>query len=105
MQKHGRLSSHKLQLRRSPEQICYRRKFAGLSAISPESNYERIWQDKRQGGCLWQCLRRGKRGCLHKPRGLVIGHVGIEYRPAIVDSRSHIGDWKADTVFSQQSQA
>lgn len=98
-----------LQQRWSPEQICYRRKLAGLSAISPESIYLRIWQDKRQGGTLWQCLRhrlrRGKRGRLHKVRGLIIGRVGIEYRPAIVDSRSRIGDWEADTVFGRQSQA
>lgn len=98
-----------LQLCWSPEQICYRRKLAGLSPISPESIYLRIWQDKRQGGNLWQCLRhrlrRGKRGRLHKARGLIIGRIGIEYRPAIVDSRSRIGDWEADTVFGRQSQA
>jgi transposase, IS30 family len=98
-----------LQQRWSPEQICYQRKLAGLSPISPESIYLRIWQDKRQGGTLWQCLRhrlrRGKRGRLHKARGLIIGRVGIEYRPAIVDNRSRIGDWEADTVFGRQSQA
>jgi transposase, IS30 family len=98
-----------LQQRWSPEQICYRRKLAGLSPISPESIYLRIWQDKRQGGTLWQCLRhrlrRGKRGRLHKARGLIVGRVGIEYRPAIVDTRSRIGDWEADTVFGRQSQA
>jgi len=98
-----------LQQRWSPEQICYRRKLAGLAPISPESIYQRIWQDKRQGGTLWQCLRhrlrRGKRGRLHKARGLIVGRVGIEYRPVIVDSRSRIGDWEADTVFGRQSQA
>lgn len=98
-----------LQQRWSPEQICYRRKLIGLSPISAESIYQRIWQDKRQGGRLWQCLRhrlrRGKRGRLHKSRGLIIGRVGIEYRPAIVDGRTRIGDWEADTVFGRQSQA
>lgn len=98
-----------LQLRWSPEQICYRRKLAGLSPISPESIYQRIWQDKRQGGSLWQCLRhrlhRGKRGRIHKARGLIIGRVGIEYRPVVVDTRCRIGDWEADTVFGRQSQA
>lgn len=98
-----------LQLRWSPEQICYRRKLAGLSPISPESIYLRIWQDKRQGGSLWQCLRhrlrRGKRGRVHKARGLIIGRVGIEYRPAVVETRGRIGDWEADTVFGRQSQA
>jgi transposase, IS30 family len=98
-----------LQQRWSPEQICYRRKLAGLSPISPESIYLRIWQDKRQGGNLWQCLRhrlrRGKRGRLNKARGLIIGRVGIEYRPAVVETRSRIGDWEADTVFGRQSQA
>ena len=93
----------------SPEQICYRRKLAGLSAISPESIYLLIWQNKRQGGLLWQCLRhrlrRGKRGRLHQARGLIIGRIDIEYRPAIVDTRCRIGDWEADTVFGRQSQA
>lgn len=98
-----------LQQRWSPEQICYRRKLVGLAPISQESIYQRIWQDKRQGGTLWQCLRhrlrRGKRGRIHQARGLIIGRVGIEYRPVIVDSRSRIGDWEADTVFGRQSQA
>jgi transposase, IS30 family len=98
-----------LQQRWSPEQICYRRKLAGLSPISPESIYQRIWQDKRQGGRLWQYLRhrlrRGKRGQSRRSRGLIVGRVGIEYRPAIVETRSRIGDWEADTVFGRQSQA
>ena len=98
-----------LEQRWSPEQICYRRKLAGLSPVSPESIYQRIWQDKRQGGILWQCLRhrlrRGKRGQVRRSRGLIIGRVGIEYRPLIVEARSRIGDWEADTVFGRQSQA
>ena len=77
--------------------------------ILTESIYQRIWQDKRQGGILWQCLRhrlrRGKRGQVRRSRGLIIGRVGIEYRPLIVETRSRIGDWEADTVFGRQSQA
>ena len=98
-----------LQQRWSPEQISYRRKLAGLAPISPESIYLRIWQDKRQGGSLWRCLRhrlrRGKRSKCHKARGLIVGRVGIEYRPAVVETRSRIGDWEADIVFGRQSQA
>ena len=98
-----------LEQRWSPEQICYRRKLAGLSPISPESIYQRVWQDKRQGGILWQCLRhrlrRGKRGQVRRSRSLIIGRVGIEYRPLIVETRSRMGDWEADTVFGRQSQA
>jgi IS30 family transposase len=57
---------------------------------------------------LWQCLlhrlRRGKRGRLNRSRGLIIDRVGIEYRPTIVDGRSRIADWEADTMFGRQSQ-
>ena len=93
----------------SPAQISYRRKLAGLSPISAEIIYQYIWRDKRRGGHLWQYLRhrlrRGKRGQARRSRGLIIGRVGIEYRPAVVDARSRIGDWEADTVFGRQSQA
>jgi IS30 family transposase len=41
--------------------------------------------------------RRRRRGTLDN-RGRIVDRVGIEHRPKIVDGRSRLGDWEADTV-------
>ncbi|MCL5907458.1 hypothetical protein M5Y18_11205, partial [Neisseria meningitidis] len=52
---------------------------------------------------LWQHLRicskpYRKRYGSTWTRGKVPNRVGIENRPAIVDQKSRIGDWEADTI-------
>jgi IS30 family transposase len=83
----------------SPEQI------SGHAAISPETLYQRIYADKRAGGSLWKNLRcqkqRRKRYGKVDRRGLIPNRQSIEERPAIVETRSRIGDWEADTVIGK----
>lgn len=83
----------------SPEQI------SGHAAISHETVYQRVYADKRAGGILWQQLRcqkqRRKRYGKTDRRGLIPIRQTIEDRPLIVDERSRIGDWEADTVIGK----
>lgn len=83
----------------SPEQI------SGHAAISHETVYQRVYADKQAGGILWQQLRcqkqRRKRYGKTDRRGLIPNRQTIEDRPLIVDERSRIGDWEADTVIGK----
>jgi IS30 family transposase len=83
----------------SPEQI------SGHAEISPETVYQRIYADKRAGGSLWKNLRcqkqRRKRYGKVDRRGTIPNRLSIEDRPAIVETRSRIGDWEADTVIGR----
>ncbi len=83
----------------SPEQI------SGHAAISPETVYQRVYADKRAGGSLWKSLRcqkqRKKRYGKIERRGIIPNRLSIEDRPAIVETRSRIGDWEADTIIGK----
>lgn len=93
----------------SPEQISGHLKANGEPSVSPEWIYQHIYADKRQGGTLHihlrcQKKRRKRRGSTER-RGQIIGRVCITERPEIVESRSRIGDWEADTVIGKQGGA
>jgi IS30 family transposase len=80
----------------SPEQI------SGHDAISPETVYQRVYANKRAGGLLLKNLRCQKKckkryGKIDR-RGMIPNRLSIDERPAIVDERSRVGDWEADTV-------
>ena len=83
----------------SPEQISH------FAAISPETVYQRVYADKRAGGVLWKHLRcqkqRKKRYGKTDRRGIIPNRQSIEQRPAIVETRSRIGDWEADTLIGK----
>lgn len=83
----------------SPEQI------SNHAPISIETVYQRVYADKRAGGLLWEHLRcqkqRRKRYGKHDRRGIIPNRQSIEERPAIVDKRSRIGDWEADTIIGK----
>ena len=101
-----------LRQRWSPEQIAGRMKRYGPGSISPEAIYQFIYaqlsygkpqrgkedlrpylrrkQKKRQQ----RGSRKGQR--IFKPNGR-----SIDERPAVVDTRSRIGDWEGDTVESK----
>lgn len=83
----------------SPDQISQH------AAISHETIYQRVYADKRAGGTLWCNLRcqkqRKKRYGKVDRRGVIPNRKSIEQRPAIVDDRSRIGDWEADTVIGR----
>jgi IS30 family transposase len=92
-------AQERLQEQWSPEQI------SGYAAISPETVYQRIYADKRMGGLLWKNLRcqkqRKKRYGKTDRRGIIPNRRSIEQRPAIVETRSRIGDWEADTIIGK----
>ncbi|MGA9314693.1 MAG: IS30 family transposase [Solirubrobacteraceae bacterium] len=90
----------------SPEQISGRLKQEGVT-ISHESIYQYIWRDKRSGGLLYKHLRhRGKRYNKRSSgkagRGCIPERVDIAARPAIVETKSRIGDWEGDTIIGAQ---
>ncbi len=83
----------------SPEQISH---FVG---ISHETIYQRIYQDKSQGGLLWRYLRCQKKykkryGLLER-RGNIPNRLSIEERPSLVNERSRLGDWEGDTIIGK----
>ncbi|WP_201618091.1 IS30 family transposase [Psychrobacter urativorans] len=90
----------KLEENWSPEQI------AGVhGGISHMSIYRYLWTDKRQGGGLWQHLRRKakpyRQRLTNETRGHINDRVSIHNRPQVVEDRSRIGDWEADTIIGQ----
>jgi transposase, IS30 family len=92
----------------SPEQIAGRLRLEKGDTISHETIYQRILADKQEGGSLHQNLRckkkRKKRyGSARPSRGMIQNRVGIEERPAIVDSRQRIGDWEGDTIIGSHT--
>lgn len=90
----------------SPEQISERLKLEGSPVVSHETIYQHIYRDKQKGGTLYMYLRRRhvNRKRIHK----YCNRVGwnsrrpIAERPAIVEARSRIGDWEADTIIGRE---
>jgi IS30 family transposase len=92
-----------LRLDWSPQQIHDQMQILHEWSISHEWIYQHVLQDKQMGGKLYQHLRcqkkRHKRYGKYEFRGRIPDRVGIEQRPEVVDERSRLGDWEADTVF------
>ncbi len=98
--------TQKLMQRWSPEQISGRLKRDRRTSLSPETIYQFIAKDKRQGGSLYQYLRHQgkpykKRYGKTDYRGCIPGRVDIDARPEVVDARSRIGDWEADLIIGK----
>lgn len=74
--------------------------------ISHERIYQHIARDRKQGGSLHLHLRcrkkRKKRYGSTDRRGQIRNRVSIDKRPDIVEERSRIGDWEADTVIGRR---
>lgn len=96
-----------LQQYYSPEQIAGRLALeTGQKPISHETIYQYLWRDKAQGGHLYQYLRNSpkkkkKRYGTQENRGIVSGKKRIGLRPAIVERKTRIGDWEADTIWDR----
>ena len=90
----------------SPEQISERLSLEGLPTLSPETIYRHIYRDKQEGGDLYIHLRRR-----HKYRKRIHKYCSrkgwdtrrsIAERPTIVETRSRLGDWEADTIIGRE---
>jgi IS30 family transposase len=95
-----------LRLYLSPEQVSGRLRLEKALPISPESIYQRVYQDKAQGGNLvdylrCQKVRRKRYASGQERRGALKNRTCIEQRPAVVDKRCRIGDWEGDTVIGK----
>jgi transposase, IS30 family len=92
----------------SPEQIHGRRSLEGKETVSHEWIYRHIYQDKTQGGNLYQHLRsqkkRKKRYGKNSKRGALVNQISIEKRPPVVTEKSRIGDWEVDSVIGKAHQ-
>ena len=90
----------------SPEQISNWLRQEESIHVSPEWIYQYILRNKQAGGDLHRYLRcqrqRKKRYGSPNRRGRMIGRVSIDERPEIVNQRSRIGDWEADTVIGKR---
>lgn len=94
-----------LKNRWSPEQISgvLSLEKKGQKCISPEAIYQHIYRQQSGSESLIGYLRirhkkrYKKRGSPQK-RGSIPGRVGIEHRPAIVDTNTEVGHWEGDTV-------
>lgn len=88
----------------SPEQISEFMANTDSIRVSHEWIYSLIRDDKARGGKLWKALRLPQRRCYRRQLaqraglGKIPQRVGIEHRPADVESRLHIGHWEGDTV-------
>ena len=92
-----------LQVDWSPEQIAGRLRLDGTLAISHETIYRYIWADKATGGSLYTHLRgarkqRRKRYGSYDSRGRLADKRPITDRPAVVETRRHVGHWEGDTM-------
>ena len=88
----------------SPEQIAGVGKMIGYS-VSHEWIYGFVQRDKLRGGKLFKQLRHGHRKYRKGSRAkrvIIPNRVGIEHRPAIVDTKKRFGDWEVDTVLGKQ---
>ena len=90
----------------SPQQISYwLADNEGLS-VSHERIYQYVKEDKTYGGNLHRHLRcqkkRRKRYGTPSCRGHIKNRVAIDQRPDVVDKRSRIGDWEADTIIGKR---
>ena len=94
----------------SPEQICGWLKKTYDQGLSHQCIYNHISLDRLGGGRLFKHLRQGhkrKRKRYGTPKhqwGPIKDRVDITLRPRIVDDRTRIGDWEADTFSGQNHQ-
>lgn len=72
--------------------------------VSHEWIYQYVLQDKAGGG-LYRHLRcqKRRRKCYgsHGRRGQLINRISIDERPAVVETRSRLGDWELDTIIGK----
>ena len=105
LQSAWRLVEHLIRNDWSPEQISGWLKHRGPIQVSHEWIYRFILADKQVGGDLHRHLRckkkRKKRYGCYDRRGQLPDRISIDQRPAVVNSRSRLGDWEVDTIIGK----
>lgn len=90
----------------SPEQIRGWMNANMEMTVSHEWIYQYIYKDKQSDGSLHLHLRcrkkRKKRYGTNDRRGIIKNRVNIDERPAVVDTRSRLGDWELDTIIGKR---
>lgn len=94
----------------SPDQIAGELESLGLSKISHETIYRRIYDDKATGGSLHTHLRHKvnsyrNRNLSQDNRGRIKNAISIEERPEIVEERSRLGDLEMDLIMGKPSKS
>lgn len=96
----------RLKIGWSPEQISERFKLDELMSVSHETIYRHIYQNKQEGGDLYVYLRRRhtyrRRIDKYCSRKGWSSRRPISERPSVVETRSRIGDWEADTIIGRE---
>lgn len=92
----------------SPEQVAGRIKEKKLGSISYETIYQFVYEDWKQGEDLRPLLKRRhkarqQKGVRKWQRLPNPNKPSIEDRPAVVGTRSRVGDWEGDLVVSRES--
>ncbi len=95
-----------LEQQHSPEQIAERRRKNGQPTVSHERIYQFVYQNKLDGGELYQHLRwqqkqRKKRSAAKDKRGCIPNRRMIDERPFIVETKERFGDFEGDTVIGK----
>ena len=90
----------------SPEQIVGTATKEGKECVSHERIYQYLWEDKKQGGKLYEHLRTQgkryrKRGAAKDKRGMIRNRVPINERPKEVELKQRFGDLEVDTVIGK----
>jgi IS30 family transposase len=103
------LIEEKIRFDCSPEQISGTLKLENNIAISHETIYQHVWQDRKRGGDLYLHLRqaykkRRKKYASKDKRGQIKNRVSIEERPPEVEDKARIGDFEIDTVIGKNHQ-
>lgn len=92
----------------SPEQIVDDLRTKDKPFVSIERIYQFVREDKLAGGKLYLELRHAKasyaRGKNKPYKGKIKDRVDISERPSVVDEKSRIGDWEADTMVGKGHQ-
>ena len=106
---------NRLRCHWSPELIAgrLRREFPNRPQwhLAAGTIYRWLERERIAGGKLWKLLPRQQGRKYRRRRKInhqnlqsrIIGRVGIEQRPPVVDKRSRLGDWEGDTMYGKRN--